>query len=146
MNNAATLTISGGYISQGNFIAVKNDENGILNITGGTIVSNTQAVQNWCEAEISGGELTGAVTTWAYGSYDGETVISGGKIDGDVTSSWFSGGGNMVQDGVAPKVTITGGEIKGELYQGKRNYNQQHRACAGRNRGWQHLCQGRRVR
>ena len=116
LNNAATLTISGGYISQGNFIAVKNDENGILNITGGTIVSNTQAVQNWCEAEISGGELTGAVTTWAYGSYDGETVISGGKIDGDVTSSWFSGGGNMVQDGVAPKVTITGGEIKGELY------------------------------
>ena len=112
----ATLTISGGYISQGNFIAVKNDENGILNITGGTITSNTQAVQNWCEAEISGGELTGAVTTWAYGSYDGETVISGGKIDGDVTSSWFSGGGNVVQDGVAPKVTITGGEIKGELY------------------------------
>ena len=112
----ATLTISGGTISQNNFIAVKNDENGTLNITGGTISSKTQAVQNWCNATISGGNLTGAVTTWAYSNFDGETTISGGTIDGDVCACWFDGGGYEVQDGIIPKVTIQeGATITGNL-------------------------------
>ncbi len=116
LTNNATLTISGGIISQANFIAVKNDEKGTLNITGGTISSNTQAVQNWCNATISGGNLTGAVTTWAYLHFDGETKISGGTINGDVCACWFDGGDYVVEAGIIPKVTIQeGATITGNL-------------------------------
>ena len=116
LTNNATLTISGGTISQDNFIAVKNDENGTLNITGGTISSKTQAVQNWCNATISGGNLTGAVTTCAYSNFDGETTISGGTINGDVCAYWFNGGSYEVRDGIIPKVTIQeGATITGNL-------------------------------
>lgn len=111
----ATLTISGGTISQNNFIAVKNDENGTLNITGGTISSKTQAVQNWCNATISGGNLTGAVTTWAYNDnetdYVGNTQISGNVvITGNITVKQYD-------DLVAthPAATISGGTINGTL-------------------------------
>ena len=123
LKNKATLTINGGNFSQGNFIAVKNDENGNLTINGGTIVSNTQAVQNWCEAEIKGGSMTGTVSTWAYQGYDGVTKISGGTIDGDVTSCWFSDGANKVNEGIAPKVVITDGLITGELYKATATSN-----------------------
>lgn len=119
LTNNATLTISGGTIKQDNFIAVKNDENGTLNITGGTISSETQAVQNWCDATISGGNLTGDVTTWAYLTFDGETKISGGTIDGDVCAYWFDGGSYEVKDGIIPKVTIQeGATITGNLQKG----------------------------
>ncbi len=114
-SHPATLTISGGTISQDNFIAVKNDENGTLNITGGTIFSETQAVQNWCNATISGGNLTGAVTTWAYNDngtdYVGNTQISGNVvITGDITVKQYN-------DLVAthPAATISGGTINGTL-------------------------------
>ena len=62
----ASLTVSGGTIEQQNFIAVKNDDFGKLSITGGEISSDDQAVQNWSDAEISGGTLNGNVSTWAY--------------------------------------------------------------------------------
>ena len=89
LSNEATLTIEGGHISQDNFIAVKNDENGTLKITGGVITSKTQAVQNWDDAEISGGKITGAVATWAYSNKAGETRITeNAYIDGDVGVYW----------------------------------------------------------
>ena len=116
LEKTATLTINGGYFRQDNFIAVKNDENGELTINGGTIESKTQAVQNWCAAEIKDGTMTGTVSTWAYNRYDGETKISGGTINGDVTSCWFSDGSYKVNEGIAPEVVITGGHITGELY------------------------------
>lgn len=114
----AKLTINGGNIQQDNFIAVKNDENGTLEVNGGVIKSNTQAVQNWKEATISGGELTGTVSTWAYSKYAGDTEIKGDVvIDGDVTACWFNAnaGGNAVQEGVMPNVDIQGGTILGTL-------------------------------
>ena len=117
LDNSATLTIEGGNISQDYFIAVKNDEKGTLNITGGTISSKTQAVQNWCKAEITSGKMTGDVTTWAYQGYDGDTTISGNAyIDGKVAAGWFTEGGYKVYEGIEPKVTITGGTVTGELY------------------------------
>ena len=80
----AVLNIEGGVISQDNFIAVKNDEYGaVLNITGGTISSKTQAVQNWATANISGGVLTGAITTWTYESTNATTTVKGGTIKGN---------------------------------------------------------------
>ena len=112
-SQSATLTISGGIISQANFIAVKNE--GTLNITGGTISSNTQAVQNWCNATISGGTLTGAVTTWAYNDngtdYVGNTQISGNVvITGDITVRQHDA---LVA--THPAATISGGTINGTL-------------------------------
>ena len=73
----AVLTISGGEVEQMGFIAVKNDDNSILNVTGGVIRSNEQAVQNWTQANISGGRLEGNVITWAYGDQPSETNIAG---------------------------------------------------------------------
>ena len=117
-SDKAKLTINGGNIQQDYFIAVKNDENGTLEVNGGVIKSNTQAVQNWKKATISGGELTGTVSTWAYSKYAGNTEIKGDVvIDGDVTACWFNAkaGGNAVQEGVMPNVDIKGGTISGTL-------------------------------
>lgn len=116
-SNNATLNISGGTFQQNNFIAVKNDEKGTLNITGGKIISDTQAVQNWCDGNITGGTMIGDVTTWAYRSYDGQTTISGDAyIEGNVTASWFNDGSYKVNEGIEPKVNITGGTVTGILY------------------------------
>src|SRR5699024_2754459 len=61
LEQKATLNISGGVITQNTFIAVKNDDYGVLNITGGTITSDEQAVQNWHKATITGGTISGPV-------------------------------------------------------------------------------------
>ena len=118
-SNEAKLIISGGNIQQDNFIAVKNDENGVLEITGGSISSKTQAVQNWKSATISGGNLTGAVTTWGYKNVAGETTISGNAyINGDVGTYWYSSGENALVEGTSPKMRIDGGVITGSIEQG----------------------------
>ena len=102
----ATLTITGGTFMQANFIAIKNDALGKLKVTGGTITSEHSAIQNWFEADITGGEITGQLWTDAYfeGESVGETTIGGdakftGEIVMDITGS------------VAPKLEITGGEL-----------------------------------
>ena len=67
----AVLNISGGHIYQMNFIAVKNDDFGTLNITGGLIEageaiggnSGASAVQNWNTANITGGIINGHIMT-----------------------------------------------------------------------------------
>ena len=111
----ATLNITGGNISQDNFIAVKNDENGTLTITGGTISSKAQAVQNWKDAKISGGTMTGAVTTWAYSNVAGTTTISGNAyINGDVGSYWYNKESGLGAT-LIPTTNINGGTILGNL-------------------------------
>lgn len=112
--NPATLTINGGSIEQGNFIAVKNDDFGILSITGGTFNSGNQAVQNWSEATISGGNFeTGDIITWSYGGSNSTTEISGSAvINGDVKAVNYDGGSSVAS------VTITGGTINGKLVKG----------------------------
>ena len=66
-NAASSLTVSGNAtLRQDNFIALKNDDYGNVAITGGTITSNEQAIQNWSQAAISGGTLNGQVITWSY--------------------------------------------------------------------------------
>ena len=99
----ATLTINGGEIAQDNFIAVKNDEFGTLVVNGGTIASKTQAIQNWKDATINGGELTGQVTTWTYEQTKSNTQIKGGQFDGEILASKYG------DAAYAPVVTITAG-------------------------------------
>ena len=111
----ATLNISGGTITQNEFIAVKNDDYGVLNITGGTINSDEQAVQNGHQATITGGTISGPVISWAYDDKAGmgNTLdISGtAVVIGDVMS--------VTYDGAVPHVTITGGTVKGKLVKGQ---------------------------
>lgn len=100
------LYIKGGTMTQKNFLAVKNDPNGILEITGGEISSDHSAVQNWFKATITGGKITGQLWTDSYveGESVGETVIGGnaefnGEIVIDITGN------------IAPALRITGGTL-----------------------------------
>ncbi len=106
-NGGSTLTINGGKFTQYNFIAIKNGALGVLNVTGGMITSNHSAIQNWFEANITGGEIKGQLWTDAYtaGVSDGKT-----KIGGNATFT-----GEIVMDiygnSVAPKLEITSGKL-----------------------------------
>ncbi len=115
-SSPANLEIQSGLLQQNDFIAVKNDDYGDLKVTGGTIISNDQAIQNWATADVSGGTLQGPVITWAYG--DGgssETTISGdAKITGNVYAVTYSGT-------AVPTVEISGGTVNGTL--GKFTYS-----------------------
>ncbi len=120
----ATLIISGGHIEQDNFIAVKNDECGILKITGGTITSKTQSVQNWCEAELSGGTLTGTVLTAGYvdnGTVKaGHTVVSGScSIKGNMRAYWYDTNPAPSASDL-PTIEVRGGSIDGKLVKATR--------------------------
>jgi hypothetical protein len=108
------LTISGGEISQADFIAIKNDDFGKLSITGGTFNSGNQAVQNWSEATISGGNFeTGDIITWSYEGSNSTTEISGSAvINGDIKAVNYDGSSSVAS------VTITGGTINGNLEKG----------------------------
>lgn len=115
LDQKATLNISGGVITQNTFIAVKNDDYGVLNITGGTITSVEQAVQNWHKATITGGTISGPVISWAYDDklgMDNTLDISGtAVVIGDVMS--------VTYDGAVPQVAITGGTVNGKLVKGQ---------------------------
>ena len=90
-NNKASLTISGGMLSGGQ-ITVKNDDYGVLTISGGQIIqpsAGRAAVANNNEATIKGGTI--------------EAVGKGGKA---VYSRHFSGDANK------GKLTISGGSFK----------------------------------
>ena len=114
IRNLGNATVSGGTIRQDKMIAMKNDDTGTLTVTGGKIISEDQAIQNWKTAEIEGGEIEGNVYTWAYvekgTEFAGETTISGGKITGDVAAVNYDGGS------AKPQVEVTGNaEITGEI-------------------------------
>lgn len=56
-NLQATFNMRGGEIVNG-FIALKNDDNGIINMTGGIITTNNatgSAIQNWGQLTMTGG-------------------------------------------------------------------------------------------
>lgn len=102
----ATLTITGGTLEQTNFIAIKNDALGKLRVTGGKITSNHSAIQNWYEATITGGEITGQLWTDAYmvGESVGVTTIGGdAKFTGEIVMDIYGS--------VAPTLAITGGKL-----------------------------------
>ncbi len=105
-DSAGTLTITGGTFTQDNFIAIKNGSLGTLHVTGGTITSKHSAIQNWFNADITGGEIKGQLWTDAYiaGESVGET-----KIGGDATFT-----GEIVMDitgSVVPTLAINGGDL-----------------------------------
>lgn len=110
----ATLTITGGKIFQDGFIAVKNDDKGILKITGGeigtsgdTATNTASAVQNWGKADITGGTIGNIWTGIWNDQYDSETNISGNAtVAGTVVVKRDYTNGNPTKK---PKLKITGG-------------------------------------
>ena len=105
------LVINGGTFTQDNFIVIKVDR-GYLNLNGGTLNSaNSYAVENWFNANIKGGTVNGAVSSWTYSAGSNSTLtISGGTINGDVTSVNYGNAENRTA-----KVSITGGTVTGKL-------------------------------
>ena len=118
--STANLTIIDGTFS-GGMNTVKNDDYGVLEISGGTF-SNADGptVLNWNVATISGGEFTvnsPATSVIANGSYNidadkGQLTITNGQF----TSS-DNGNGNLLGYGVGGpgggSVTISGGKFTG---------------------------------
>lgn len=105
-DEGGTLTINGGTFTQNNFIAIKNGALGVLHVTGGTITSNHSAIQNWFEADITGGEITGQLWTDAYfaGESVGQTTIGGdAKFTGEIVMD--------ITGKVAPTLAINGGNL-----------------------------------
>lgn len=101
----ASLTIENGHFEQQNFIAIKNGGYATLTVNGGEIVSKHSAIQNWCDANINGGKITGQIWTDAYVEHCiGKTIIDGtveftGEIVMDITGS------------IKPELTINGGNL-----------------------------------
>ena len=111
-NEKGVLNVKNGYLSNG-FITLKNDTAGKLNVTGGTIESGNQAVQNWSQAELSGGTFEGNVITWSKEGATSKTTISDdAKITGKVIAVNYDGGKTPAA------VEITGGTVIGEISKG----------------------------
>ena len=125
------LTVSRGNLSNG-FIALKNDSGGTMKITGGTITSEDQAVQNWSEATISGGELTGKVYSWSAGEAPkndtGNLTISGtARINGEVAAIQYrytDKNGQIITPDTPAKVTIQGGTVLGKVTTDARGFDE----------------------
>ena len=101
---ANKLTIAGGTIEQDNFIAIKNDDYGVLEITGGTIASEKEsAVQNWTEAKITGGTITGTIYTLSYTECSKTSIGGSAIVTGNVYARAY------LSNGIVPTVEITGG-------------------------------------
>lgn len=111
--NNASLTIKGGNLLGGQ-ITIKNDDYGILKITGGTITqpsNDRSAIANNNEATISGGEIktTGSGAPAIYSRYfdtnganKGTMTISGGVIEST---------GTVVQTQAGTTLNVKGGTL-----------------------------------
>ena len=106
------LNVKSGFLNNG-FITLKNDTAGELNVTGGTIKSGNQAVQNWSKAELSGGTFEGNVITWSEEGATSKTTISdNARITGNVIAVNYDSGNTPAA------VEITGGTVIGEISKG----------------------------
>lgn len=105
------LTISGGTLTQNNFIVLKCDH-GNLYVKGGVINSkNSYAIENWKNATIKDNAvINGNVSTWTYNGSGSSLEISGGTVNGNVESVTYDGA-----EGKAAKVAITSGTVNGTL-------------------------------
>ena len=116
------LTITGGTLD-GGLNTVKNDEGGVLEITGGEIKNSAQAcVLNWNKAIITAGTFTlsSGEATVMVGKYSaqavGDTKISGGTFtapnDIPMIAHMFVNGTDY---GVDTSTSITGGTFSGNV-------------------------------
>ncbi len=114
-NDRASLTIEDGFVSN-KFNTVKNDDYGDLTITGGTIESERQAVQNWADAEILGGTMNGEVHTYTYQDVAASLTVDGNAvINGNLCAIEYILSGESLDSTTDPTINIKGGTINGTL-------------------------------
>lgn len=138
-NLQATFNMKGGEIVN-SFIALKNDDNGVINMTGGVVTTENEtgsAIQNWGQLTMNGGTLNAktegskAIYTLSWDDKYNQvsTVISDNaiingnvKIDVDGTPTklpeFTINGGTIngdIEDVVGGKITITAGKVTGEV-------------------------------
>ena len=116
-SDTAKIYVKGGEL-ENQFIALKNDDFSELYVSGGTVTSPEQAIQNWTKAEVTGGTLDGDVYTWNWGSETSTTTISGENtvVKGDVV------GVNYGVTTNGPQVTVKdGASVSGDVI--LKNYN-----------------------
>ena len=121
VKNEAVLNIKGGTFEQEKFIVIKNDDYGILNMTGGVIKTGaskqidgkeytSSGVQNWGQAVLSGGRIDGAIWTsaWSNDLDAPKTVITGDvSVKGDIILERHDKGVNKI-----PEMSIKGGQFE----------------------------------
>ena len=113
------MKMTGGTLQQDGFIALKNEEDGKVEITGGDVIStDEQSLQNWGTATVSGGKLTGTVISLSYSTADGQnfkatTTIESGTVDGDIWSWKFTNGSTPAAG--SPAINVTGGTVDGSF-------------------------------
>lgn len=121
VKNEAVLNIKGGTFEQEKFIVIKNDDYGILNMTGGVIKTGaskqidgkeytSSGVQNWGQAVLSGGRIDGAIWTsaWSNDLDAPKTVITGDvSVKGDVILERHDKGVSKI-----PEMSIKGGQFE----------------------------------
>lgn len=121
VKNEAVLNIKGGTFEQEKFIVIKNDDYGILNMTGGVIKTGaskqidgkeytSSGVRNWGQAVLSGGRIDGAIWTsaWSNDLDAPKTVITGDvSVKGDVILERHDKGVNKI-----PEMSIKGGQFE----------------------------------
>lgn len=120
-NDGGTVTINGGKFTSGWRITVKNQDGtnnaqGKMTVNSGTFTCTAnpmdQAIQNFCDLTINGGDFSGKVVTWqevgtGYSDY-GTTKITGGTFNQDVLVALSTGdNGNGAADKM-PTLTIDG--------------------------------------
>lgn len=119
-NVAATLNITGGNIKQDGFIAVKNDDHGILNVSGGkitttgdTITNTASAIQNWCTANITGGTINGAIWTsvWSNDLDNATTTIENATVIGRLICKKYDEDGSTPPASKTAKTIIKSGDF-----------------------------------
>lgn len=116
------LIVNGGKLTN-NFIVLKNDDEGTMEINNGVITCAAEkgsALQNWGKATINGGTFNAEAdlarslwaSTWS-DDYTSETIINGGTFNGKMFIAQDSQYAKSIS--TVPDVTITGGTINGDI-------------------------------
>ena len=116
------LIINGGKFTN-NFIVLKNDDEGTLEVNNGVFTCTAEkgsALQNWGKATINGGTFNAEAdlarslwaSTWS-DDYTSETIINGGTFNGKMFIAQDSQSAKSIT--TVPSVTITGGVINSDI-------------------------------
>ncbi len=118
-NSEPVMNMTGGELSQKGFIAVRVHIGATANISGGTISSGNQSIQNYGNVSITGGTISGNLTTIVEvgdtEEYNPVTTISGGTIKGQIRSWIYHDADGTATTDKTIKVNITGGNIDAEI-------------------------------
>ena len=113
------MNMTDGVLSQEGFISVRVHYNATANISGGTITSGNQSIQNYGNVEITGGTISGSLTTIVELADSVEssatTKISGGTINGTIYSWYYYEGETEPSSEDSVTVEIEGGVINADL-------------------------------